>query len=191
MADEKTKRSSRELVVEHPSKEVHKMADEETRRIVEELAYQVPLLGKRMIEFSSNLRSLHAEEKVSVSVANGKAFISLINAIRNDAFAYMRGVMPLTEICLMKLQEYFSYYESLKFDDWKECYPNILAEAAANGEAFKALFKVHESYSVTLEQRQDKANELSSQFENLQLENDIEVSDSKEGWASKIGKFFF
>jgi len=189
MADEKTQWSVPKFVLseEHQSEELHKYADGETRRRVQELAWQLPNVADLMKVFSANMRSLYAEWRVSASVENGKEFIRLRDAIRNDALVYVRGVMPMNEICLSKLQEYVSYYESFDFDDWKEYYPDILTEVAADAEACQALVKVHESYSGILKQRQDKANELCSKFKNLQVEYDKEVLELKERAERKNG----
>jgi hypothetical protein len=142
--------------------------------------------------FSLSMRSLYCEEKVSASVQNGEEFISLRDATRNDAVAYLRGVMPMNETCLMKLQEYFSYYECLKFDEWKECVPDILEEVAAYKEACNALVKVHDTFCVTLKKRQDKAKELCAQFGNLQAQYNKEMLElrksakGKHDWALSL-----
>jgi len=165
------------------------MADEKTKQSVEQLTADLPNLGTSMHLFSLSMRSLYCEEKVSASVENGREFISLRDATRDDAVAYLRGVMPINETCLMKLQEYFSYYECLKFDEWQECIPDILEEVAAYREACNALVKIHDTFCVTLKKRQDTAKELCAQFENLQAEYDKEIealrakAKSKHNWA--------
>jgi hypothetical protein len=168
------------------SEELYKMADEEALLV---LTADLLNLGISMRIFSLSMRSLYCEDKVSASVENGKEFISLRDATRNDAVAYLRGVMPMNETCLVKLQEFFSYYEALKFDDWKECVPDILEEVESYREACQALAKVHDSFLVTLKKREDKAKELCGKFVNLQAQYDKEISKLRKrantnfGWA--------
>jgi len=165
------------------------MADEKTQQSVEQLAADLPNLGTTMHLFSLSMRSLYCEEKVSESVEHGKEFISLRDKTRNDAVAYLRCVMPLTETCVLKLQEYFSYYECLKFDEWEECVPDILEEVEAYRGACNALVKIHNSFCVTLKKRKDKATELCGQFKDLQAqyERDIKAlrksAQDKNFWA--------
>jgi hypothetical protein len=135
--------------------------------------------------FSLSMRSLYCEEKVSPNVEKGKEFISLRDSTRNDAVAYLRGVMPLNETCLMKLQEYFSYYECLKFDEWKECIPDILEEVAAYSGACIALVKIHESYVTTLKKREDEAKQLCAQFQNLQDQYNKDIAELKSSAETK------
>jgi len=135
--------------------------------------------------FSLSMRSLYCEEKVSASVENGKEFISLRDATRDDAVAYLRGVMPLNETCLMKLQEYFSYYECLKFDEWKECVPDILEEVEDYREVCQALVEVHGTFLVILKKRQSEATELCCKFKNLQVKYDKEVSELRKRAESR------
>jgi hypothetical protein len=153
---------------------------EKIKQSIEKLSADLPNLGRSMQIFSLSMRSLYCEEKVSASVENGEEFISLREATRNDAVAYLKCVMPMNEICLLKLQEYFSYYECLNFDEWKESIPDILVEAAAAKEACQALVKVHDTFGVTLKERQDMAKELCAKFQNLQPQYDNEISALRE-----------
>jgi len=189
VADDKTQQNVEELTLDLPDSG---MADEKTQQSVEKLTADLPNLGRSMHLFSSSMRSLYCEMKVSVSVENGEEFISLRDATRNDAVAYLRGVMPLNESCLMKLQQYVSYYESLEFDDWKECLPDILMEVVAYREACQALVKVHDTFRVTLKKREDKAIELCSKFEELHVQYDEEIkelrkkAEGKQTWAASL-----
>jgi len=144
------------------------------------MAGDLPLLARHMKNFSEKMRSLYVEEKISITVENGEEFNTLRDAIKNDAVAYLKGVLPLNEICLLKLQEYFSYYESLEFDEWKKSVPDILTEVAAEGEGCQALVKVYESYLNTFNQRQDKAKDLHDKFKNLKVKYEKEVSELDE-----------
>jgi len=177
--EEKTEENVEKLSADLPSK------GDKTKQCIEKLSDDLPNLGRSMQIFSLSMRSLYCEEKVSASVENGKEFISLRDATRNDAVAYMKGVMPMNETCLLKLQEYFSYYESLSFDEWKECIPDILVEAAAAKEACQALVEVHSIFSVTLQERQDMAKELCAKFQNLQAQYDNEISALRESAETK------
>jgi len=153
------------------------MADKKTQQSVAKLAADLPGLGEKMQVFSLSMRSLYVEEKVSANIENGEEFIRLRDDTRNDAVTYMRGIMPLNEICVLKLQEYFSYYECLKFEDWKECAPDILEEVAAYREASQILVKLHQAFLVNLKTRKDKATVLCDKFGKLKVEYDKAISE--------------
>ena len=75
--------------------------------------------------------------------------------------------MPLNETCVVKLQEFFEYYECLSFEDWAESVEDILEEVTAYQEACAALIKIHEDMMTVLKQREDTANVSVSKIKTL------------------------
>ena len=78
-----------------------------------------------------------------------------------------KGVMPLNETCVVKLQEFFEYYECLSFEEWAESVEDILEEVTAYQEACAALVKIHEDMMTVLKQREDTANVRASKNKTL------------------------
>ena len=78
----------------------------------------------------------------------------------------VKGVMPLNETCVVKLQEFFEYYECLSFEEWAESVEDILKEVTANQEACTALVKIHEDMMTVLKRREDTANVRVSKTKN-------------------------
>ena len=165
------------------------MSSREAEQTVAVLANDLPKMSQNMQLFSLSMRSLYAENSVSSSSENGPEFISLRDATRNDAVAYLQGVMPLNETCVLKLQEFFEYYECLSFEEWKECVEDILGEVAAYQEACKALVEIHVDMMVVLKQRQDTAKVLCKKFVGLEAKYEEEIAtlrnsaSTKQGWA--------
>ena len=71
--------------------------------------------------------------------------------------------MPLTETCMLKLQQFIEYYELLSFEQWEKSVEDILEEVTAYHEACTALVKIHENILAVLKKRQDKAKARISQ----------------------------
>ena len=163
------------------------MATENTEKQVKKLTDDLPTLGTNMQLFSLSMRSLYAEKAVSTSVEYGKEFITLRDETRDDAIAYLKGVMPLNETCIIKLQDFFEYYECLEFDEWEDSVEDIIEEVSAFKEACDVLVKIHEDMMVTLKQREDKAKTLSKKFKTLDEEYEKQVASLKSSAGSKTG----
>lgn len=165
------------------------MASDSTSSAVDTLAKDLPELSVNMRMFSLCMRSLYAEQAISSSVENGSKFIRLRDDTRNDAIVYLKGVMPLNEVMLLKLQEFFEYYESLEFEEWKECVADILEEVEAYQQGCEALVKIHEDLMTTLKEREDKAKVLCKEFGELDAKYEREMealkasAKGKKGWA--------
>ena len=165
------------------------MASKESEQSISLLVKNFSELGKNLRIFSLSIRSLYADKAVSASVENGAEFIRLRDETRNDAVAYLKGVMPLNETCVMKLQEFIEYYEFLSFEQWQENVGDILEEVAAYQEACFVLVKIHEEMMFALKQREEKAIRLTEKFGALQDKYEEEIkalreeADSEYGWA--------
>ena len=165
------------------------MATGDTEKQVKKLTDDLPTLGTNMELFSLSIRSLYAEKAVSTSVEYGKEFITLRDETRDDAIAYLKGVMPLNETCILKLQEFFEYYECLEFEEWEDSVEDLLEEVGAYKESCDVLVKIHEKMMTTLKEREDKAEMLCKKFITLDEEYEKEVAslkssaDDKKGWA--------
>ena len=66
--------------------------------------------------------------------------------------------MPVNEVCVRQLQEYFEQYASLSFPTWKASVEDILEDVAAFRETCTTLVKIHQAQMATLKQREDTAN---------------------------------
>ena len=162
------------------------MTSREAEQTVAALANDLPKMSQSMQVFSLSMRSLHVENSISTSCENGAEFISLREATRNDAVAYLKGVMPLNETCVRKLQEFFEYYEYLSFEEWNESLEDILGEVAAYQEACKALVKIHEDMMAVLKQRQDTAKILCTKFRDLETKYEEEIANLRKSGRTQV-----
>lgn len=144
--------------------------------------------------FSLAMRSLYAQSAVGSNAATAQKFRKLRDDTRNDAIVYLKGVLPLSTNFVASISEYFEYYESLDFEEWCEMLSDILKETTAFRELAETLVKMHEDILVPLKKRQDEANVVLREFEDLQQEFEKKQKELEERAATKrawaVGLFF-
>ena len=150
-----------------------------TEKQVATLTENLPELSRSMRLFSLSMRSLYAEKSVGGSSEEAQDFRKLRDDTRNDAVAYLKGVMPVTTDCVRAIGDYFEYYEGLDFEDWKESLDDIIEEAETHKQSCLTLVKMHEAVMVPLKKRQDKAKVMVKKMVNLEKEYQEEVERLK------------
>ena len=68
--------------------------------------------------FSLSMRSMFTDKAVGSSSSTAGRFRELRDRTRNDAVAYLQGVLPVVKGCVADIIEYFEYYEFLSMDEW-------------------------------------------------------------------------
>ena len=139
--------------------------------------------------FSLSMRSLFTDKAVGSSSSTAGRFRELRDRTRNDAVAYLQGVLPVVKGCVADIIEYFEYYEFLSMDEWWENIHIIIEETKGFKEACHAVIRMHEEMMTDLNIRQDEAKILVSEmslsgtrFEQM-VDECKASSDSKQKWA--------
>ena len=165
------------------------MSTESTKNalsVFEEAFTEIPA---QMRIFSLCMRSLYAESAVGTGSTAAQKFRVLRDRTRDDAQAYLRGVMPVVTSSVSDIGDYFEYYIALDQDEWWECIDDIIEEATKHHEACKVLVKLHEQILVPLKKREDEAKVLAREMENLtaefkkQAEKLRAEAEEKRAWA--------
>ena len=139
--------------------------------------------------FSLSMRSLYTDAAVGTSGEAAQKFRKLRDDTRNDAAVYLQCILPVSTQFVSNLKEYFDYYDTLSFDEWVECLPDIIEDSKTYKELAQTVMKMHEDIIVPLKKRQDEAKIIMKEFKDLREEfekkkNELEdKASSQKGWA--------
>ena len=121
---------------------------------VSELNRRMTNMPRQMRTFSLGLRSLYAENAVTGDKSAAK-FREVRDATRRDAVVYCAKVLPLANMVITHISEYFDNYLALEFEDWVESLGEIIEEVEGYQRACTLLLQMHENLMTSLKQRQD------------------------------------
>lgn len=146
-------------------------------------------LPAQMRIFSLCMRSLYAESAVGSDTEEVKKFRQLRDNTRDDALAYLKGILPVVSLSVANIGDYFELYVALDIDEWWECLDDVIEEATKYHESCQILIKLHEDILVPLKKREDEAKILYKQMEKLTevFKRDAaklrDEASNKRGWA--------
>eukprot|EP00112_Aurelia_sp_Birch-Aquarium-sp1_P011486 Seg2415.1 transcript_id=Seg2415.1/GoldUCD/mRNA.D3Y31 product="hypothetical protein" protein_id=Seg2415.1/GoldUCD/D3Y31 len=143
------------------------MSTEETKTalsVFQEAFIEIPA---QMRIFSLCMRSLYADSAVGTGAEASRKFRVLRDHTRDDAQAYLKGIMPVVTSSVSDIGDYFEYYIALDKDEWWESIDDIIEEATKHHEACKVLVKLHEQILVPLKKREDEAKVLVKEMKDL------------------------
>ena len=149
-------------------------------------------MTQNMTDFSRGLRLLYAEFAVSGS-ENAKHFQLIRDAVRQDADIYCKKVLPLSNMVVLNISQYFDNYLSLSFEEWQENLEDIIKEVEEYENACEVLSHLHKSLMTKLKQHQDAAQVTTEEMMNLseilkkrvkEVEQTVqEKYDSADSWS--------
>jgi len=123
---------------------------------VEELRRSMVKMPKQMTDFSRGLRLLYAEYAVS-GAGEAASFRKIRDAVRQDADIYCKKVLPLANMVVLNISQYFDNYLALDFEDWQDNLDDIIEEVEEYEKACEVLSHLHKSLMTTLKKRSDEA----------------------------------
>eukprot|EP00112_Aurelia_sp_Birch-Aquarium-sp1_P001027 Seg1100.2 transcript_id=Seg1100.2/GoldUCD/mRNA.D3Y31 product="hypothetical protein" protein_id=Seg1100.2/GoldUCD/D3Y31 len=130
--------------------------------------------------FSLCLRSLYAEKSVGSDRKESQKFRNLRDRTRDDALAYLKGILPVVTKCVSNIGDYFEYYIALDEDEWWESIDDIIEEATKYHEACKVLVMLHELILEPLKARADQAKVLVAEMTDLTEEFERQAEKLRE-----------
>ena len=162
-----------------------------TEKLVLELHQEMAKMPNQMRVFSRGLRFLFAE--LAVGRADSAAnFRQVRDAVRCDATVYVSIVLPLANLVILNISEYFDNYLALGLDDWKESLADIIKEVEGYENSCIFLTQMHESLVSSLNKRQIAAEKSLNEIKNCADEQDENVEklhldaigkvDSAQSW---------
>jgi hypothetical protein len=120
-------------------------------------------MPRQMRTFSLGLRSLYAENAVT-GAQSGAKFRDVRDATRRDAVVYCAKVLPLANMVVTHISEYFDNYLALEFEEWFEGIGEIIEEVEGYQRACALLSQMHENLMTALKQRQEKISDCTVYF---------------------------
>lgn len=136
---------------------------------VSELNRRMTNMPRQMRAFSLGLRSLYAENAVSGDQGAAK-FREVRDATRRDALVYCAKVLPLANMVVTNISEYFDNYLALEWEEWVASIGDIIEEVEGYERACALLLQMHENIMTSLKQRQDEAAVSIVELERLSAE---------------------
>ena len=156
---------------------------------VDTISSRLVSLPENMRLFSLSMRSLFTDQAIGGQSDTARKVRLLRDHTRNDAVAYLKGVLPVVTRRVADIGDFFEYYEALTMDEWWESIADITEEAEAHKEACKVLVKIHEDMLTTLKKRKDEAGVLVIELRDLaaeyarKVQNLKDAANTKNDWA--------
>ena len=164
--------------------------EKKTKDEVKNLGEQLKKMAFNMRVFSLTMRSLYVDSAVGTNDALANKFRKLRDDTKNDAMVYLKGILPVSTKFVSSISEYFEFYEVLNYEDWCDVLRDILEETTGYKQLCITLLKMHEEILVPLKKRQNEAQILVMEFEELKIKYEEQKkvleakAQSKSLWAS-------
>jgi len=156
------------------------MATNEVQQQVDDLIFKLEDVPQNMKAFSLSMRSLYAESAVGTTADTAKRFRALRDDIRNNAAAYVQGVLPGVKQCVSDIKNYFEYYQDLSMDEWLDSIDHIIEEIKAHKEARDSLISIHEEITDKLKKRESDAIQLINELTELSVNYERKTEQPEE-----------
>ena len=156
------------------------MATNEVQQQVDDLIFKLEDVPQNMKAFSLSMRSLYAESAVGTSADTAKRFRALRDDIRNNAAAYVEGVLPGVKQCVSGIKNYFEYYQDLSMDEWSDSIDHIIEEIKAHKEARDSLISIHEEITDKLKKRESDTIQLMNELTDLSVNYERKTEQTEE-----------
>ena len=137
--------------------------------------------------FSLVMRSLFLENRIVGDTEEKQEFLRLRDDTQADAMVYLSSVMPLNEIFITKVQDFFEYYIYLDFEEWIQNFDDIMEDLRTNQSECKTLIIMHTEMMTVLKKRSHSAQSLCCKFTELTEEYDKEISSLRASLMVKYG----
>ncbi|XP_065065774.1 uncharacterized protein LOC135691742 [Rhopilema esculentum] len=152
---------------------------------VDNISSQLISLPVNMRLFSLSMRSLFTDKALGGQSDTARKARELRDQTRNDAVAYLKGVLPFVTRSVADIGDFFEYYEALTMDEWWESIKDITEEAEAHKEACKVLVKIHEEMLTTLKKRKDEAGVIVIELRDLTAEYERKAKELQDSASTE------
>ena len=154
------------------------------KNAVVDLRQQINEMTRSIQTFSNSMKNLYSHD-------NDKSFKvnKLRDETREDAMVCLKDILPLSTMFVSSVSDYFDYYETLEYKQWRQLIPDILEKARGYRQLSEKIRQKYEESLVRLKARQGKARQI--QAEMTDLKEDYEkrkrefqnTASTKRGWA--------
>jgi len=156
------------------------MATNEVQQQVDDLIFKLEDVPQNMKAFSLSMRSLYAESAVGTTADTAKRFRALRDDIRNNAAAYVQGVLPGVKQCVSDIKNYFEHYQDLSMDEWSDSIDPIIQEIEAHQEEHDSLIRIHKEITDNLKKRESDAIELINELTDLSVNYERKIEQPEQ-----------
>ena len=127
-----------------------------------DLRQQINEMTRNIQTFSSSMKNLYSHD-------NDESFKvkKLRDETREDAMVCLKDILPLSTMFVSSLSDYFDYYETLEYPQWRRLVPSILKKASGYRELSEKIRQKYEESLVPLKARQDKAKQIQAEMTHL------------------------
>ena len=154
------------------------------KNAVVDLRHQINEMTWSIQTFSNSMKNLYSHDNDTSFKVN-----KLRDETREDAMVCLKDILPLSTMFVSSVTDYFDYYETLEYKQWRQLIPDILEKARGYRELSEKIRQKYEESLVRLKARQDKARQI--QAEMTDLKEDYEkrkrefqnVASTKRSWA--------
>ena len=169
---------------------VDKMSDvqQKAKKNVDTLKADLKNMPVDMRLFTLSMRSLYSTDAVGGQSEAAQKFRKLRDDTRHDGVIYLRCLLPLTMKYVGLLKDYFDYYASLGFDDWKKYLSDVVAHVKASQQVAQFLLENHKTMMTSLKKREDEAKIIMKELKDLEAQ--YEASAKKLARKGKTEKFW-
>ena len=157
------------------------------KNAVVDLRQQINEMTRSIQTFSNSMKNLYSHD-------NDKSFKvnKLRDETREDALVCLKDILPLSTMFVSSVSDYFDFYETLEYKQWRQLIPDILEKARGYRELSEKIRQKYEESLVRLKARQDKARQI--QAEMTDLKEDYEkrkrefqnMASTKRGLANRL-----
>ena len=157
------------------------------KNAVVDLRHQINEMTRSIQTFSNSMKNLYSHDNDTSFKVN-----KLRDETREDAMVCLKDILPLSTMFVSSVSDYFDYYETLEYKQWRQLIPDILEKARGYRELSEKIRQKYEESLVRLKARQDKARQI--QAEMTDLKEDYEkrkrefqnVASTKRSWAKGL-----
>lgn len=132
------------------------------KNAVVDLRQQIIEMTQSIQTFSNSMKNLYSQD-------NDQPFKvkKLRDETREDAMVCLKDILPLSTAFVSSVSDYFDYYETLEYKQWRQLIPDILEKARGYRQLSEKIRQKHEEFLVRLKARQDKAREIQAEMKDL------------------------
>ena len=136
---------------------------------VVDLSQQIKEMTQSIQTFSNSMETLYLgnnDESFKVK--------ELWHETRDDAMVCLKDILPLSTMFVSSVSDYFDYYETLEYKQWRGLISSVLKKVKSYRELSEKVRQKYEESLVLLKARQDKARQIRE-----------EMTDPKEDYKKR------
>ena len=139
--------------------------------------------------FTLSMRSLYSTKIVGDQSEAAQMFLKLREDMRHDGLIYLHCLLPLTVKFVGLLRDYFDFYASLGFSDWKTYLSDVVAQVKKSEVVGKFLLNANTIMKISLMKREDQAKIIIKELKGLEKEYEASAKklkakgEEEKSWA--------